>query len=112
MCNAWKSLSTEEAESPGPLGNVRILDLSGVVLSDFGADVIRVAAVSGALGKPKITTGSRFEPSGAVDQARGGAFDALHRNQWSKQQSRASSRILVTESRRDVGDLLVTLERR
>jgi crotonobetainyl-CoA:carnitine CoA-transferase CaiB-like acyl-CoA transferase len=85
MPNVWRSLPASGGESAGALADIRILDLSGVgayvsmLLSDFGADVIRVAAATGALGKPKMTTGSRFDPAGAADPARSAAFNGSAR---------------------------------
>lgn len=89
MANAWRDREQGSEGTADALAGVRILDLSGVgayvsmLLSDFGADVIRVAAATGALLKPKMTTGSRFDPAGAADPARSAAFNALHRNQRS-----------------------------
>jgi len=89
MPSPWRILSEDGAPSSDALDDIRILDLSGVgafvsmVLSDFGADVIRVAAAKGALSKPKMTSGSRFDPSSAADPERSAAFNALHRNQRS-----------------------------
>ena len=85
----WPERSpTTTSDAPvGALDGLHILDLSDIgafasmLLTDFGADTIRVTAVPGI--RPRMTSGSRFMPGGDADPARSAAFNAFHRGQRS-----------------------------
>ena len=87
----WPEQESKQAEgrSDAALSGLRILDLSGIgafasmILTDFGADTIRVAAPAEAGRHPRMTHGSRFRPEGDPDPARSAAFNAFHRGQRS-----------------------------